>query len=169
MRATKKQAKKNIAGKEKLSPEINFFSKCFLYLPKLTVFRKSSTIQCARWAGKKHMFFFSNALPKCNALAHLKQRKKHSGLTLQSHCFIHVSCLHYNVRSYPTTIFMFLDYSTMRGPIPQLHVSRLHCNVRSYPNTIFMFFVYSTMYSDLLTPLYSVFLFTVQSAVISHH
>ena len=29
---------------------------------------------------KKHMVFFGNALPKSNATAHLKQRKKHSGL-----------------------------------------------------------------------------------------
>ena len=31
---------------------------------------------------KKHMFFFGNARPKSNARAHLKQRKKHSGLRL---------------------------------------------------------------------------------------
>ena len=32
---------------------------------------------------KKHMFFlFGNARPKSNACAHLKQRKKHSGLMI---------------------------------------------------------------------------------------
>ena len=30
---------------------------------------------------KKHMFFFGKALPKFNERAHLKQRKKQSGLT----------------------------------------------------------------------------------------
>ena len=31
--------------------------------------------------GKKTHVFFGNALPKSNARAHLKQRKKHSGLS----------------------------------------------------------------------------------------
>ena len=54
-----------------LSPEID----CF--------FQKSATIQCARWAEKKtHISFFGNALPKSNVRAHLRQRQKHSGLTL---------------------------------------------------------------------------------------
>ena len=50
----------------------------FMILPwlvPLTVLfsQKSATIQCARRAG--------DALSKSNARAHLKQRKKHSGLT----------------------------------------------------------------------------------------
>ena len=53
-----------------LSPEIN----CF--------FRKWAAIQCARWA-EKNTCFFGNALPKSNAHAHLKQRKKHSGLGIE--------------------------------------------------------------------------------------
>ena len=59
--------------------ELVFFE-MFFYPPKLTVFSlKSATIQCARWAEKTHVFVV-NALPKSNARAHLKQRKKHSGL-----------------------------------------------------------------------------------------
>ena len=40
-------------------------------------FRESATIQCERWA-EKTLFFSGNTLPKSNARAHLKQRKKHS-------------------------------------------------------------------------------------------
>ena len=36
---------------------------------------------------KKHMFFFGNARPKSNVRAHLKQRKKHSGLRPKKVCF----------------------------------------------------------------------------------
>ena len=35
----------------------------------------------ARAGQKKNTCFFGNARPKSNARAHLKQRKKHSGLT----------------------------------------------------------------------------------------
>ena len=76
MRATKKTSKKKHSWKKVfLFPEMNlFFFGMFFYLPKLNVFfRKSATIQCARWAEKTH---FGNALPKSNARAHLKQRKK---------------------------------------------------------------------------------------------
>ena len=67
MRATKKkQANKHSWKTVFLSIERN-------------VFFKSATIQCARWS-EKNTFFFGNALPKSNARAHLKQRKKHSGL-----------------------------------------------------------------------------------------
>ena len=37
----------------------------------------------ARAGQKKNMFFFGNAQPKSNARAHLKQRKKHSGLSVK--------------------------------------------------------------------------------------
>ena len=74
-RATEKTSnKKNIAGKiffvsrdKLLSPEIDRF------------FRKSATIDNARWA-EKNTCFFGSARHKSNARAHLKQRKKHSGL-----------------------------------------------------------------------------------------
>ena len=36
------------------------------------------------WAEKNTMFFLGNARPKSNARAHLKQRKKHSGLILKN-------------------------------------------------------------------------------------
>ena len=53
------------------------FLECFFLFTKLLfVFRKSATIQCARWAEKKHMFFVGNARSKSNARTHLKQRKK---------------------------------------------------------------------------------------------
>ena len=51
----------------------------FIHRNQMGFFRKSATIQCARWAEKTHVFF-GNARPKSNARAHLKQRKKHSGL-----------------------------------------------------------------------------------------
>ena len=73
--------KKN--NKEKHSwiffPEMNlFFSKCFIYLPKLNVFFVNRQRFNAR-AGqkKKHTHgFFCNVRPKYNARAHLKHRKK---------------------------------------------------------------------------------------------
>ena len=40
-----------------LSFEINFFPECF-YPPKFTIFWKSVTIQCVRWADKTHVFFW---------------------------------------------------------------------------------------------------------------
>ena len=46
------------------------------YLPKLTGFFGNRQQSNARAGHKKHMFFFGNALPKSNARAHLKQRKK---------------------------------------------------------------------------------------------
>ena len=56
----------------------------FFLSPKIICFFfKSATIQCERWAEKKHMFF-CNARPKSNARAHLRQGKKHSGL--------HIAC-----------------------------------------------------------------------------
>ena len=64
MRATKKTNKKNHSWKN-----------VFFYLQKLNViFRKSATIQCARWT-EINACFFGNARPKSNARAPLKQRK----------------------------------------------------------------------------------------------
>ena len=78
MRATKKKAKKNIAGKMFfLSPEMNsFFSDCFFYLPKFPFFLAISNNSMRALGRKKHMFFFGNARPKSNARAHLNQRQK---------------------------------------------------------------------------------------------
>ena len=53
-----------------------FFSKCFLYIPKLTVFFGNQQQSNARAGQKKTPGFFGNARPKSNARAHLKQRKK---------------------------------------------------------------------------------------------
>ena len=49
----------------------------FIYLPKSTVFFENRQQSNAR-AGQNVLF--GNARPKSNARAHLKQRKKHSGL-----------------------------------------------------------------------------------------
>ena len=53
----------------------------FFYLPKLTVFFPEIGNNIMRALGRKKTIFVSgNARPKSNARAHLKQRKKHSGL-----------------------------------------------------------------------------------------
>ena len=57
-----------------------FFSACFFYPPKLVVFFGNRQQSNARAGQKKTHVFFSNARPKSNARAHVKQRKKHSGL-----------------------------------------------------------------------------------------
>ena len=77
MRATEKTSKKNIAGKIFVISrnELVFFLMFFLFSEIDSFFRKSATIECVRWAEKIHVFFGS-ARPKCNARAHLKQRKK---------------------------------------------------------------------------------------------
>ena len=66
-----------------LSLEMNlFFFGMFFYLPKLTVFFGNRQQFNARAGQKKtHVFFGEIAQSKSNARAHLKQRKKHSGLT----------------------------------------------------------------------------------------
>ena len=66
MRATKKTSQKNIAGK-------------IFFISRNELFFRNRQQSNARWAEKNHMFF-CNAQPKSNARAHLKQRKKHSGL-----------------------------------------------------------------------------------------
>ena len=54
----------------------------FFYLSKLPVFFLEIRKNPMRVLGrKKTHVFFGNALPKSNARAHLKQRKKHSGLS----------------------------------------------------------------------------------------
>ena len=74
----KKTSKKNIAGiiffisRNKLG----FFSECFFYLPKLTVFLKIGNNLMRALGRKETHVFFGNARPKSNARAHLKQRKK---------------------------------------------------------------------------------------------
>ena len=70
MRATKKQAKKNIAV---------FFRNVFVIYQNLKKKFKNRQQFNARLGRKNTMFFFGNARPKFNARAHLKQRKKHSG------------------------------------------------------------------------------------------
>ena len=79
----KKQAKKKRSWKKNiLSLEKNlFFSECFFYLPKLTVFFRNPQQSKARAGQKKTHVFFGNARPKSKARAHLKRGKKHSGLT----------------------------------------------------------------------------------------
>ena len=68
-----------------LCPKINlFFSECFLS-PEINCFFLGNRQQSNARAGqKKPHVFFGNARPKSNARAHLKQRKKHSGLINQS-------------------------------------------------------------------------------------
>ena len=58
-----------------------FFLGMFFYLPKLTIFLEIGN-SLMRALGRKNTCFFGNARPKSNARAHLKQRKKHSGLML---------------------------------------------------------------------------------------
>ena len=74
------QERKNIAGKIFLS--LVFFRNVFLSGEIDWFFRKS--------AKKNTMFFSGNARPKSNVRTHLKQRKKHSGLTfyLREHYFL---------------------------------------------------------------------------------
>ena len=73
MRATKKTSKKKHCWKKVfLFPEM-FFSQCFFF--------ENRQQFNARAGQKKNTCFFGNARPKSNARAHLKQRKKHSGLS----------------------------------------------------------------------------------------
>ena len=82
IRATKKNKQKKIAGKifYYLLKKICFFYRkfgMFFYLPKLTGFFSNQQHSDARAGQKKtHVLFLGNALPKSNARAHLKQRKK---------------------------------------------------------------------------------------------
>ena len=48
--------------------------KCFIYLPKLTVFFGNRQQSNARAGQKKYTCFFGNARPKSNARADLKQK-----------------------------------------------------------------------------------------------
>ena len=74
MRATSQ--KKHSWKKKKILKLNCFFPECFfIHQNKMFFFRKSATIQCARWAEKNHAFF-GNVRPKSNLRAHLKQRKK---------------------------------------------------------------------------------------------
>ena len=52
----------------------------FFYLPKLTGFFPEIGNNIMRALGRKKHMFFGNARPKSIARAHLKQRKKYSGL-----------------------------------------------------------------------------------------
>ena len=52
----------------------------FFYFPKFTVFSEIGNNPMRALGRKNICFFFGNALPKSNARAHLKQRKKHSDL-----------------------------------------------------------------------------------------
>ena len=62
-----------------------FFFGMFLLSTKIKwFFSKIGNNQMRAWAEKNSMFFFGNARPKSNARAHLKQRKKHSGLILKN-------------------------------------------------------------------------------------
>ena len=79
MRATQKEAKQSCKKMGLFFRNKLFFLYCFF----LFFFRKSATIQCARWAEKHTRFLGGNALPESNARAHLKHREKtHSGLSL---------------------------------------------------------------------------------------
>ena len=60
-----------------------FFSECIFYLPKLTGFFSEIGNNLMRAGQKKTRFFLLMRGPKSNARAHLKQRKKHSGLIYQ--------------------------------------------------------------------------------------
>ena len=80
MRATKKQTNKSIAGK--MFFYLLFVSQWVFSSPEVSCFfRKSATIYNSHAGQKKTHVFFGNARPKSDARAHLKQRKKHSGLT----------------------------------------------------------------------------------------
>ena len=89
MRATKNTSKKNIAGKKFLFPEMNlFFFGIFFLSTKIKCFFSKIGNNSMRALGrKKTCFFFGNARPKSNARAHLKQRKKHSGLKVLERTF----------------------------------------------------------------------------------
>ena len=78
MRVAKKQAKQKHSWKNVfLSPEMNlFFSECFFYLLKLTVFLGIINNPMRALGRKKTHVFFGNGRPKSIARAHLKQRKK---------------------------------------------------------------------------------------------
>ena len=82
MRATKKTSKKKHSWRNTfyLSKWNCFFFGMFFYLPKLTGFFSEIGKNLMRALGRKKHVFFGNARPKSNARAHLKQRKKHSGL-----------------------------------------------------------------------------------------
>ena len=71
MRATKKQAEKNIAGIFFLFPEMNlfFFRNVFLSTKIKCFFSKIGNNLMQALGRKKHMFFFGNARPKSNACA----------------------------------------------------------------------------------------------------
>ena len=59
-----------------------FFSKCFFLSPEIDyLFSKIGNNLMRALGRKKTHVFFGNARPKSNARAHLKQRKKHSGLS----------------------------------------------------------------------------------------
>ena len=80
MRATKKQAQKKHSWKKVfLFPEMKLFF--------FRMFFENRQQFNARAGQKKntHVFFFGNAQPKSIARAHLKQRKKHSGLMSSNH------------------------------------------------------------------------------------
>ena len=95
----------------------------FFFLPEFNVVVFLNRQQFNARAGqKKNTCFFGNSQHKSNARAHLKQRRKHSGLTAQyclcsRQCFFnvlkHYYCLHYLTRD----IFDFL------GPAKLLLIS----------------------------------------------
>ena len=70
-----------------VSRKVNEGDEMFFLIPKITCFFFGNRQQSNARAGqKKHMFFWGNVLSKSNARAHLKQRKKHSGLYCRTIC-----------------------------------------------------------------------------------
>ena len=86
MRATKKTNKIKTWLKKSFFYPLKWtcFFDMFFYLPKLTGFFSKIGNNLRALGRKKHMVF-GNTRPKCNARAHLKPRKKHSGLSLHSY------------------------------------------------------------------------------------
>ena len=84
MRATKKTSKKNIAGKIFFISQNSLgFCPEFFLSHEIDWFFFEKRQQSNACAGqKKTHVFFGNARPESNARAHLKHRKKHSGLTM---------------------------------------------------------------------------------------
>ena len=60
-----------------------FFFGMFFLSPEIDILFRNRQQSNARAGQRKTHVFFGDARPKSNARAHLKQRKKHSGLTFQ--------------------------------------------------------------------------------------
>ena len=110
MRARKKKAK--------WENEINLFFRNVFFLSRneLVFFGNQQQFD-APWTEQKKMFVFGDARPETNARAHLKQRKKHSGLRRGNLRTIQLNVYSTETQTFNIFFFWFIGLLLLLGHI----------------------------------------------------